>query len=196
MSGQWDKRIWTIARDTRGSSAVEFALVIMLFVVFIFGIMDMGRALWAWNNAAKATQFGVRLAVVSNFTAQGLQNYDGVADAGGNGLLVPIAAISPNPVICTSGGCNGYGPLDTSFNDIVDRMQAADNTIQAANVVVEYEHIGLGFSGNPYGADIVPVVTVRLQNMTFNTITPGLAGFVSLAMPDFAASLTGEDLGS
>lgn len=183
-------------KDRNGSSAVEFALIVLLFFGVIFAVMDMSRALWAWNSAQKATQLGVRLAVVENFAAQGLQAYDGVAVAGGNGLAVPISAISPNPVICTSGGCNGYGPLDASFNTIATRMQNIYGGIQPANVVIEYQHIGLGFSGNPYGSDIAPVVTVKLQNLTFSLVTPILTGIVSLAMPDFAASLTAEAMGS
>jgi Flp pilus assembly protein TadG len=183
-------------RDRSGSSAVEFALIVLLFFGVIFAVIDMSRALWAWNTAGKATQLGARLAVVENFAAQGLQNYDGVADAGGNGLSVPISAISPNPVVCTSSGCNGYGPLDASFTTIATRMQNVYSAIQPTNVVIEYQHIGLGFSGNPYGSDIAPVVTVKLQNLTFNLITPILSGFVSLAMPDFAVSLTAESMGS
>ena len=183
-------------RDRSGSSAAEFALIVLLFLGVIFAVTDMARALWAWNTAGKATQLGARLAVVENFAAQGLQNYDGVADAGGNGLSVPISAISPNPVVCTSGGCSGYGPLDASFTTIATRMQNVYSAIQPTNVVIEYQHIGLGFSGNPFGSDIAPVVTVKLQNLTFNLITPILSGFVSLAMPDFAVSLTAESMGS
>ena len=58
---------------------------------------------------------------------------------------------------------------------------------------VIYEHVGLGFSGNPFGADIVPMVTVRMTGLTFNPVTPGVSGFGTLSMPDFAASLSGED---
>ena len=32
--------------------------------------------------------------------------------------------------------------------------------------------------------------------MTFNFITPGLAGIFTINMPDFAATMTGEDLTS
>jgi hypothetical protein len=32
--------------------------------------------------------------------------------------------------------------------------------------------------------------------MTFDFVTPGLSGIFTLAMPDYAASMTGEDLTS
>jgi len=182
--------------DNRGISSLEFAIVAVVFLIFIFGIVDFGRAMWEWNSAAKATHWGVRYAVVHNMVAPGLYTYDGVAAAGGNGLPIPAGAIDPNPVVCTSTGCNGYGPIDaTAFNAIVARMQQVYSGVQATNVVVEYLHVpGLGFAGNPYGPDFVPIVTVKLQNKVFYLLTPGLLGIASISMPSFAATMTGEDL--
>jgi Flp pilus assembly protein TadG len=47
-----------------GATAVEFALVLMLFLTFLLGIMDFARMLWTWNAAAEATRWGARAAVV------------------------------------------------------------------------------------------------------------------------------------
>jgi Flp pilus assembly protein TadG len=187
------RRFW---HDNRGISSVEFAIVAVVFLMFLFGIVDFGRAMWEWNSAAKATHWGVRYAVVHNMVAPGLFTYDGVGAAGGNGIPIPAGAINPNPVVCTSAGCNGYGPLDTTaFNAIVTQMQQIYSRVLAENVVVEYLHVpGLGFAGNPYGPDFVPIVTVKLQGMVFDWSTPGLFGFASLTMPPFAASMPGEDL--
>lgn len=185
------KEFW---RDQRGASAVEFTIVVVTFLILIFGAIDFGRALWEWNQATKATQYGARMAIVTNIVAGGLQTFDGLPSAGGNGDPVPVAAISPNPVTCNSGGCDGYGPLDTiTFNAIVARMKEVYSRIEAVNVVIQYRHIGLGFAGNPFGPDIVPAVTVKLRNMTFQFTTPGLAGLADLGMPAFATTLTGED---
>lgn len=184
-------------RDQRGASAAEFTMVVVVFLILVFGAIDFGRALWEWNQATKATQYGVRMAIVNNMVAEGLQTFDGLPSAGGNGDPVPIAAISPNPVTCNSSGCNGYGPLDTTtFNAIVSRMKEVYIQIEDVNVVIEYRHIGLGFAGNPFGPDIVPAVTVKLRNMTFQFTTPGLAGLADFSMPDFATTLTGEDMTS
>lgn len=41
---------------TRGQSLVEFALILPIFLLIIFGLFDMGRAVYAWstiNNAAR-----------------------------------------------------------------------------------------------------------------------------------------------
>lgn len=184
-----------ISRNTHGAAAAEFALVVLLFLSLLLGIFDFGRMFFNWNKAAKATEMGVRLAIVSDMVAVGLQNYDGLAAAGGNGLPVPVAAINGGaPVVCTSGGdCDGFGFDQTSFDNILTRMQAVYSEIQAENLVIEYRHIGFGFAGNPYGSDISPNVTVSLQNMQFNFIFPGLQTLTSLVAPAFRSTLTGED---
>ena len=48
-----------------GAAAVEFALVCVPLLVVTIGIMEFSFALYQWNAAEKATQFGVRMAVVS-----------------------------------------------------------------------------------------------------------------------------------
>lgn len=47
-----------------GSAIVEFAIVAVLFFALLFGIIDFGRLLFAWNAATEATRFGARVAVV------------------------------------------------------------------------------------------------------------------------------------
>lgn len=198
-------------RNKDGASAAEFAIVVLVFVVLIFATIDFGRLMWDWTRAEAATRAGVRYAVVNAPVAGGLSTVDGVAMGLGNGNPIPVGSISPDPVICTSSAttasCNGFSPYSTpAFDAIVTEVwkyfpaigSNPDGTINLSvartKIVVEYRHIGLGYVGNPYGSDIVPLVTVKLQNMVFNFITPGLIGFVSITMPDFAAALTGEDL--
>lgn len=195
MINIWKNILAKIVRNNKGGTAVEFALVVGLFLALLFGIMDFGRLLFEWNKAAKATEVGVRMAVVSDMVAIDLQNYDGLVITGGNGLPVPVSAINGGqPVICKFGGdCNGYGFDQASFDRILTRMRGIYPKIQAENLVVEYHHIGFGFSGNPYGSDISPNVTVRLENMQFNFLFPGLQTLTSLIMPELKATLTGED---
>lgn len=181
-------------RSRIGTTSVEFAIVTSAFLLILFGIIDFGRLFWVWNSAAQATERGARLAVVSDMVPSGLANFDCLVAANGNGALCPINAVSPNPVICTVNGCNGYGPMDiNAFNNIVTEMQRYSDAIQPANVQIEYRHIGLGLSGNPFGSDIAPMVTVRLQGMVFDFVVPGFSGLTSINMPSFVTTLTGED---
>lgn len=48
----------------RGTTAVEFAIVVALFLVLMLGMMEMGRMLYYWNAAVEATRLGARVAAV------------------------------------------------------------------------------------------------------------------------------------
>lgn len=52
-------------RDGRGQGLVEFALVFPLIVLIIFGIFDLGRAVYAYNTLANAARQGARVAAVN-----------------------------------------------------------------------------------------------------------------------------------
>ncbi len=52
-------------RHSRGQSLVEFALVIPLFLVMLFGIIDIGRVIWANDALANAAREGARFASVT-----------------------------------------------------------------------------------------------------------------------------------
>ncbi len=47
-----------------GATAVEFALVLLVFLMFLLGILDFSRMLYTWNAATEATRYGARYAVV------------------------------------------------------------------------------------------------------------------------------------
>lgn len=184
-----------VIRKRHGTSSVEFAIVALVFFLMFFAIIDFGRFLWATNSAAKATHIGARYAVVNDPVAPGIADIDCLEAAGGNGAPCPLSAISPNPVICTVKKCNGYGKKnDAAFLAIVAAMQRVNDRILPENVEIRYEHIGLGFAGNPFGSDIVPTVTVKLQGMVFRPVTPALLGFVSINMGEYRTTLTAEDL--
>ncbi len=197
--------IGRLIRDQRGISAVEFSLVCVVFFMMIFGLIDFSRAMWEWNAAAKATHWGVRYAVVNDMVSKKLAGFSGIlegVDAGSSvGADVVVTKFGTDTFTCTSSGCNGNGNTTTDFDDIafgliVAQMQAIYDKIQPANVIVEYRHIGLGFAGDPTSPDLHPLVTVRLTGMTFVFVTPGLTGILDIDLPDFAATLTGEDLTS
>ena len=181
--------------DSRGLTSVEFALVAALFFTVILGITDFARAMWEWNAAAKATQAGARFAAVNDMIALDMKNYRGLANGFRTGSEIPVGAPGTSPIACDSSGCAGDpGRMDAeAFAALVTRMRRVDDRITLDNVIVEYRHIGHGFAGNPLGPDLTPAVTVRLSAMAFQFVTPGLAGIFSIAMPDFAATLTSED---
>lgn len=52
-----------------GATAVEFALVLIIFLTFFLGIVDFARMLWTWNAANEATRWGARVSVVCDKAA-------------------------------------------------------------------------------------------------------------------------------
>jgi len=181
-------------RDERGISSVEFAMVAALFFLFVLGIIDFARLLWHWNAAAKATQTGARFAAVKPIIALDIREFRGLSLGLRAGASIPVGTPGTATVICDSAGCGGDpARMDAAaFAALVQRMRRVDGCIAAANVVVVYRHIGQGFVGNPLGPDVAPAVTVSLRDMTFEFVTPGLSGLVSIPMLGFPATLTGE----
>lgn len=55
----------SLARENRGQSVVEFALVFPLLLVLLIGIAEFGRAWMTMNTLTSAAREGARLAVVT-----------------------------------------------------------------------------------------------------------------------------------
>jgi Flp pilus assembly protein TadG len=47
-----------------GATAIEFALVLLIFLTFLLAVTDFSRMLYTWNAATEATRAGARYAVV------------------------------------------------------------------------------------------------------------------------------------
>lgn len=188
-----------LVRDRSAASAAEFALVLPLLIVFLFGIFDAGRFMWEYNKAEKATQMGARFAVVADPAASGLSTYS-FSISGGitQGSVVPTSSF--DYAVCNDSGCGtcvgsfcgNIGYSNTAFRNIVDRMKLMYPQIDYDNVEVEYRNVGLGFAGDPGGPDVSALVTVSLTGLTFQPITC-LVFACSITMPDFRAGLTLED---
>ena len=53
-----------LRRRESGQALMEFALVGIIFVILVFGVIDVGRAVWNYNTLAQATREGTRYAIV------------------------------------------------------------------------------------------------------------------------------------
>jgi Flp pilus assembly protein TadG len=56
----------------RGAELIEFAFVVMIFLVLLIGIMEFGRWLYSLNAASEATRWAARMAVVCGTTKETL----------------------------------------------------------------------------------------------------------------------------
>ncbi|MBI5085064.1 MAG: pilus assembly protein [Acidobacteria bacterium] len=81
------------SRAQRGSSMLEMALVISMFLALVFGIIDMSRAVWAYNTVAHLAGEGARYAMVRGSASGATATTDTVA-AYVKGLSVGLPASS------------------------------------------------------------------------------------------------------
>jgi Flp pilus assembly protein TadG len=77
-------------RDQRGAAAIEFALVLPILLLLLFGIIEFGFVINSWISVTHAAREGVRVYALTNDAAQG-------QTAGVN-----AAPGLTNPVTCTA----------------------------------------------------------------------------------------------
>lgn len=85
-------------RPQRGAVLIEFALVLLLFLMFVLGIVDFSRMLFTWNAATEATRAGARHAVVCDDTMQAASVRDRMRE-----MLPQVQSVS---VQWSPPGCN------------------------------------------------------------------------------------------
>ncbi len=194
-------RLSAFIRDQRGASAAEFALVLPLLLLVLFGTIDAGRYGWNLSQAQKATQVGARWAAATNMIPSDLYSYSFANSAPfiPQGTSVGPAAF-PGVVCddtgcrCLAGGTCNYGMTanTAAFNRLVARMADIYPGLTADNVQVTYAWSGLGFAGDPNGADVAPLVTVSLRNLQFAPFS-NFVFRTQINFPSFAYSMPMED---
>ena len=58
------RRLRVARRGEGGQALAEFAMVSLVFFMLVFGMVDIGRAVWHYNTLAQATREGTRYAIV------------------------------------------------------------------------------------------------------------------------------------
>ncbi len=183
---------------------VEFAVVLPLFLVLLFAIIDFGQIYLRWILAEKATHLAVRLAVVRPPICAGVPTF--------NDRTQLIPKTSPFGTSCTNSFfqlcarsddivCTGNAAVGDSFDDIFDIVGGfLPPAAQPDNIRFTYSFADLGFLGGPY----VPLVSVDLVgDIEVPFITPlgallqafyGGNGLDNPSMPSMRATLPAEDL--
>ncbi|MCJ7421285.1 TadE/TadG family type IV pilus assembly protein [Sphingomicrobium astaxanthinifaciens] len=193
-----------LAGDRRGGSAAEFALVLPLLIILLFGILDAGRWMWESNQQEKATQAAARWAVVTDPVFSGLESFSFATDYSSpitGGDIVPAADFGG--AVCTNTSCNCTGSAcgeinyshDAAAFDAIRQMIAYHyRPVPPENLTIRYDNVGLGFSGDPNGPDVAPLVTVELTGLSFTPLFFQILGINAIPMPDIATALTAEDM--
>lgn len=192
------------AKEQSGSTAAEFAMIVPVFLLFLLGIIDVGRFIWAVNENEKAAQIGARWAVATDLICDGLEGWSFALNQSPpitQGSQVPQSAFpgvsfaggAATACQCAPGGtCSFPLTADTvAFQRLVNRINQIQPRVGPNNVRVDYSWSGLGYAGDPNGPDVSPTVTVTIGQIGFRPLF--LAGFISLGIPGAQYSLTMED---
>lgn len=96
--------------DRRGASAVEFALVVIPFLLLCFGIIEVGRALWTRQVLADVAILGARCMGVRQLQCSEGEHYSAdktrrfiIAELSGRG----VAVAQQNVVLDANASCDG-----------------------------------------------------------------------------------------
>lgn len=195
------------ARQEAGATLVEYVLALMFFLLLLFGLIDFGRLAFHYVTAERAMHVAARVAAVR------LPACPGVPLINGRGTLDPNQIPPRFGTSCGAGSTVCADPGEISCAGDASNATVAEiwpivqgslpNDATPANLLFRYSYdSNLGFLGGPY----TPVVTVEIQNLQFQFISPlgtlvGLAGGVAdpglgsaIAFPSMGVSLPGEDL--
>lgn len=115
-------RVTGFWRGTRGTTAIEFAMLAVPFLGIAVGIFEFGRACWTLEALQESAVQGARCIGVhetgcyssGSFDASGTISYvQGVAQ--GWGITVPTADITPTQST-TCGTVAGFSQIQISYN--------------------------------------------------------------------------------
>lgn len=149
----------------RGVAAVEFSLVVLFFITYLVGVMELSRAVFLWNTMTEVTRRAARVAAVSPFDPLSISasKYHAMFD----NTSVPLA-----------------GDITTA-NLVIDYLGADTETVVTSMPASAAENL-VNCTANPNGASCVRFVRVRLclggaascPPIPYTTMT-GLHSFVS-----------------
>jgi Flp pilus assembly protein TadG len=194
-------------RDESGSVLIEFAVVLSLFLLLLFGFIDFGRMAFSYVTATKATEVAARQAAVNGPVCPGLPatnqrgTLNGTATAYQFGTSCNVASgLCREPAAIT---CNGtsQNPTSAAIWAQVEDLMPYNATVSNLTFTYTFDR-NTGFLGGPYS----PTVTVQIQDLDFEFISPlgalaGLSGADDLqglgqtfGFPSISTSLPAENL--
>lgn len=142
----------------RGVAAVEFAILLPMLLLIVFGITEFGRALYYYNTLVKASRDAARYVMT--------QQPGGGADAAAQCLAV-----------YGNTGCTGSAlapGLTTAMVSVCDWMRCpGTHQAQGSDPVVNL--VTVTISGYTFQS-IVPFVTANLSSFTFSPISTTMKG--------------------
>ena len=190
------------ARREDGASLIEFAIVISLFLLVFFAILDFGRLGFNWVMTEKAMQRAVRIAVTREPICDGVPetNLRGTDTSSAYGTLCRAGSeicadmgrqscvLSAEPINCDTASTSTAEEIWCIINPILP------SNASPRNIRVSYEFDRrLGFLGGPYTPmvemavvteqDVSSIADSQALRFDFITPLPGMAALVGGGTP-------------
>ncbi len=195
--------------DENAATIIEATFTMLTFMVILFGAIEFSFLYYQWNAAAKAVQFGARLAAVSAPIPQAFTAMSGVG-----GTVYAGDAMPPFNILCQSTAVDGSsascsGSITTATPTALQALVFGRTTAGVARNACDYtlrvtaaEKRTLGMCNFMFGTRLqannvevryqytglgyagrpggpVPTITVSLRNMQYDFIF--LNGLMGLA---------------
>jgi Flp pilus assembly protein TadG len=102
--------------NQRGSTTVEFAMVFLLFLMFLLGVLDFSRMLYTWQGTNAATRIGARYAVVCAAPGDNSRILARMQQVMPEITTITVAWEGTGPSPCTTSTCEGVTVAVTGMN--------------------------------------------------------------------------------
>jgi Flp pilus assembly protein TadG len=149
VSGRLGRR----ARQGRGQSLAEFALVLPIFLLLFMAIVDFGTAVFTYNSLTNAAREGARLAIVNQDTAsvvQRAENQVSIAEINAPNVTIEFYQEATNGAPDTSStcspaavGCLAVVTFEATYKPmtpIIGRLLFANGVTMTAESVLTVEY--------------------------------------------------------
>ncbi len=94
-------RLWHRNRVAHcGSVAIEYALILPVLLLFLLGIMDVGRLLWTYTTLHRSVQAAARCGAVDPVTCATATQIETYAVGQAYGLNIPLSAYTVTAPSC------------------------------------------------------------------------------------------------
>lgn len=140
--------------DTRGAAAVEFALVFPVFLMFVLGIMEIGRAFWVRSSLQFAVEEAARMAM-AKYTLNGWTQTEDEFATYLAGTDTAIGSFTEDVQAEAEISVLGWNPSTAEFTPTYDETSSTLTVVGT----VEFNFI-------------IPFVTLDKVNLSASTSTP------------------------
>jgi Flp pilus assembly protein TadG len=128
----------------RGAAAVEFAIVVPVLIILIFGSIEFGLAIQARTQVGNAAREGVRVASLGGSVADVQASaLNAVSNVNGT-KTVTVTCTTPGGASCTIGGTSNGGNIATvvvnlNYSGITGMFTVLTNTTISASSYMRIE---------------------------------------------------------